>query len=104
MPDFIDGELDLSPEICERFMTRFFFPLLMVLAVLPCASGQVLPVLSWVTNSSLKLQQLIGDQGMTNGVATYGTDTDRQTGSNLLNQTYGLYSVGGTDLGNSFEI
>jgi Domain of unknown function (DUF4185) len=63
------------------------------------ASAQTGPVLAWVTNSSIKLQQLIGEEGTTN----YPQDTDRQTGSNLLNQTYGLYQVGGTDLGSSFE-
>src|ERR1022692_1321316 len=62
-----------------------------------------LPFWPWVTNFSVKLQQLIGDQGVTNGTVTYPADTDRQTGSNLLNWTYGLYQVGGLDLGNSFE-
>lgn len=65
--------------------------------------AQVPPNLVWITNSSVKLQQLIGVQGVTNGTVTYATDTDRQTGSNLLNRTYGLYQVGGTDLGSSFE-
>ena len=67
------------------------------------AVAQSGPLLTWVTNSTVKLQQLIGVQGVTNGTVMYVTDTDRQTGSNLLNQTYGLYQVGGTDLGNSFE-
>jgi hypothetical protein len=67
------------------------------------ALGQTGPVLTWITNSTVKVQQLIGDEGMTNGTVAYATDTDRQTGSNLLNQTYRLYQVGGTDLGNSFE-
>ena len=40
---------------------------------------------------------------MTNAAVTYTTDTDRQTGSNLLNPTYALYQVGGMDLGSSFE-
>ena len=72
-------------------------------AICGSARAQTNPVLTWITNSSVKLQQLIGEKGMTNSTATYVTDTDRQTGSNLLNQTYGLYQVGGTDLGNSFE-
>ena len=53
----------------------------------------------WNTNSTIKLQQLIGEEGTT----SYNQDTDRQTGSNLLNQTYGLYRVGGTDVSSSFE-
>jgi lysophospholipase L1-like esterase len=60
-------------------------------------------VLSWITNSSIKLQQLIGEQGQTNGLDSFGADTDRQTGAPLLNQTFSGYQVGGTDLGYSFE-
>jgi hypothetical protein len=73
----------------------------LVTAIAPCspAISQTGPVLAWVTNSSVKLQQLIGEEGTTN----YAQDTDRQTGSNLLNQTYGLYQVGGTDVSSSFE-
>jgi hypothetical protein len=67
------------------------------------AVAQPAPVLTWVTNSSIKLQQLIGEQGTNYGADSFATDTDRQTGSNLLNRTYGLYQVGGTDLGSSFE-
>ncbi len=67
------------------------------------AVAQTGPVLVWITNSSIKLQQLIGVQGATNGAVKYAADTDRQTGSNLLNRTYELYQVGGTDLGSSFE-
>jgi hypothetical protein len=74
--------------------------ILMTVIVLCAGVGAQAPsVLAWVTNSSIKLQQLIGEEGTTN----YAADTDRQTGSNLLNQTYRLYQVGGTDLGNSFE-
>jgi len=64
-----------------------------------CAVGHTRPVMAWNTNSTIKVQQLIGEQGTTN----YSQDTNRQTGSNLLNQTYGLYRVGGTDVGSSFE-
>ena len=77
--------------------------MLFALCVVASAAASPAPLLVWITNSTVKLQQLIGDQGMTNGTVTYATDTDRQTGSNLLNQTYGLYQAGGTDLGNSFE-
>jgi Domain of unknown function (DUF4185) len=65
--------------------------------------AQTPPALVWITNSSIKLQQLIGEKGTNYGAASFATDTDRQTGSNLLNRTYGLYQVGGTDLGCSFE-
>jgi hypothetical protein len=82
------------------FRMSLFFA--MLAACVP-AVAQPGPVLTWITNSSVKLQQLIGEEGMTNGAVAYATDTDRQTGSNLLNQTYGLYQVGGTDLGSSFE-
>ncbi len=75
----------------------------MTLAVCHCASAQVSPILDWVTNSTVKLQQLIGEQGITNGIITYVTDTDRQTGLPLLNQTYSRHQVGGLDLGYSFE-
>ncbi len=83
--------------------TRLAVCLLLTLAVAAAASAQTGPTLTWITNSSVKLQQLIGEQGTNNGAYTYATDTDRQTGSNLLNQTYTLYQVGGTDLGYSFE-
>ncbi|MGO9526276.1 MAG: DUF4185 domain-containing protein [Verrucomicrobiia bacterium] len=62
------------------------------------ARAQNIPVLTWNTNSSVKLQQLIGEEASTN----YAADTDRQTGAPLLNQTYTDYQVGGTDLGSSF--
>ncbi len=84
-------------------MKRFCLPVFVVLAVSTCAKAQNAPVLTWITNSSAKLQQLIGEQGTNNGTDIYATDTDRQTGSNLLNQTYTRYQVGGTDLGYSFE-
>ncbi|HWX18735.1 MAG TPA: DUF4185 domain-containing protein [Candidatus Binatia bacterium] len=71
-------------------------------AVTP-AIAQNSPVLTWITNSSVKLQQLIGEQGTNDGADSYATDTDRQTGLPLLNQTYTRYQVGGTDLGYSFE-
>jgi len=67
------------------------------------AVAQTTPGLIWQTNSSIKLQQLLGEAGSTNSVNAYATDTDRQTGSNLLNQTYSRYQVGGADLGYSFE-
>jgi len=68
------------------------------------AVAQTNPLLTWQTNSSIRLQQLLGEAGSTNGVNTYATDTDRQTSSNLLNQTYSRYLVGGADLGYSFEV
>lgn len=77
------------------------------MVLLLATTGQALraqnsPTLNWLTNS-VKLQQLIGEQGTNNGTASYATDTDRQTGLPLLNQTYNRYQVGGTDLGHSFE-
>ena len=42
-------------------MKRYFFALLMIFAMLPGANAQVAPVLTWITNSSLKLEQVIGD-------------------------------------------
>ncbi len=59
--------------------------------------------LVWITNSSIKLQPLIGEQGTNYGAASFATNTDRQTGLPLLNQTFSRYQVGGTDLGCSFE-
>lgn len=76
-------------------------PLVLTMAV--TAVAQTAPLLIWQTNSSIKVQQLLGEQGSTNGVNSYGTDTDRQSGSNLLNQTFSRYQVGGADLGYSFE-
>src|SRR5579864_2549505 len=76
---------------------------LAVMAAGLTALAQTSPSLTWITNSSIKLQQLIGEQGQTNGVDTFGADTDRQTGAPLLNQTFSRYQVGGTDLGYSFE-
>ena len=54
-------------------------------------AAQPVSVLTWITNSSVKLQQLIGEQGTNNGTDIYATDTDRQTGLPLLNQTYTRY-------------
>ena len=47
--------------------------------------AQTPPALVWITNSSIKLQQLIGEQGTNYGAASFATDTDRQTGLPLLN-------------------
>lgn len=74
-------------------------------ALTACASAiaQAGPGPTWITNSSVKVQQIIGEQGTNNGTDSYATDTDRETGLPLLNQTYTRYEVGGTDLGYSFE-
>ncbi len=85
---------------------RRHFQQLLVSAVFAASANAIagnLLVLTWITNSSVKLQQLLGERGSTNAVDTYATDTDRQTGLPLLNQTYTRYQVGGTDLGYSFE-
>lgn len=86
-----------------RLLNPLFLPALMALAACSPANAQPGPILTWITNSSVKLQQLIGEQGTNNGSYTYATDTDRQTGLPLLNQTFTRYQVGGTDLGYSFE-
>ncbi len=79
--------------------------------ILPClwlaaswaAAGQTPSQVTWIPGHSVKAQQLLGELGSTNGADTYATDTDRQTGAPLLNQTYTRYQVGGTDLGYNFE-
>ena len=76
---------------------------LVLLCCVQVSCGQTFPTLTWATNSSIKLQQLIGEEGTNNGTGFYATDTDRETGLSLLNQTYTLYAVGGTDLGYAFE-
>jgi len=80
-------------------MEALLLRLLTFCATVACATAQTGPVLVWNTDSTVKLQQVIGEEGTT----YYNQDTDRQTGSNLLNQTYGLYRVGGTDPSGSFE-
>ena len=67
----------------------------MVLAVLPGANAQVAPVLTWITNSSLKLEQVIGDIDW----------AANAQGSNLLtaSQTVTRFHILGTDHGGSFE-
>lgn len=76
---------------------------LVVTGMAVTAMAQTAPLLIWPTNSSIKVQQLLGEQGSTNGVNSHGTDTDRQKGSNLVNRTYSRHQVGGADLGYSFE-
>ena len=67
----------------------------MVLAVLPGANAQVAPVLTWITNSSLKLEQVIGDIDW----------AANAQGSNLLtaSQTVTRFHILGNGHGYSFE-
>lgn len=67
----------------------------MVLAVLPGANAQVAPVLTWITNSSLKLEQVIGDLDW----------AANAQGSNLLtaSQTVTRFHILGNGHGYSFE-
>ncbi len=52
--------------------------------------AQPAPVLTWITNSSIKLEQVIGD-------------VDWATGSNTTSQTISRFHILGNDLGHSFE-
>lgn len=53
-------------------------------------SAQVSPVLTWITNSSVKLEQVIGD-------------VDWANGSNITSQTIARFNIEGTDISSSFE-
>ena len=68
------------------FRTTLFWALLAV--SLP-AVAQPAPVLTWVTNSSVKLEQVIGD-------------VDWATGSNTVSQTVTRFNIVANDLGCSF--
>jgi hypothetical protein len=48
------------------------------------------PALTWITNSSVKLEQIIGD-------------VDWATGSNTFSQTISRFNIEGTDVGSPFE-
>jgi hypothetical protein len=64
------------------------FPRLLLAFVLPlCASAQV--SLTWITNSSVKLEQVIGD-------------VDWATGSNTVSLTATRFNIVANDLGSSF--
>ena len=60
-----------------------------LLAVSLPAVAQPAPVLTWVTNSSVKLEQVIGD-------------VDWATGSNTVSQTITRFNILGTDISSSF--
>ena len=53
------------------------------------AVGQPVPVLTWVPNSSVKLEQVIGD-------------VDWAIGSNTVSQTIARFNIVGTDISSSF--
>src|ERR1017187_4645115 len=59
-----------------------------VLATGATAVGQPVPVLTWITNSSVKLEQLIGD-------------VDWANGSNTSSQTITRFNIEGTDVSSS---
>lgn len=61
-----------------------------VLAVISPAMAQPAPALNWIPNSSVKLEQNIGD-------------VDWATGSNTTSQTVTRFNIEGNDLGQSFE-
>jgi hypothetical protein len=54
------------------------------------ARAQTGPALVWITNSSVKLEQLLGD-------------VDWATGSNTTSQTVSRFNIEGTDVGSPFE-
>jgi len=60
----------------------------MLVIVFP-AIAQPSPVLTWITNSSVKLEQVIGD-------------VDWATGSNTVSQTVTRFNILGTDISSSF--
>ena len=62
-------------------------PLLLAVALPLCANAQV--SLAWITNSSVKLEQVIGD-------------VDWATGSNTVSQTITRFNIEGTDISSSF--
>ena len=53
------------------------------------AGAQPTPILTWITNSSVKLEQVIGD-------------VDWATGSNTISQTITRFNIEGTDISSSF--
>jgi hypothetical protein len=53
------------------------------------AAAQPAPVLTWITNSSVKLEQVIGD-------------VDWANGSNIVSQTITRVKIEGTDISSSF--
>ena len=63
--------------------------LLITAATVQPARPQPLPVLTWITNSSVKLEQNIGD-------------VDWANGSNTVSQTIARFNIEGTDISSSF--
>jgi hypothetical protein len=70
-------------------MKRFTIIMLAVLVLSTGAKAQNAPALNWITNSSVKLEQLIGD-------------VDWANGSNTTSQTITRFNIEGTDVSSSF--
>ena len=86
------GNIEARIELCPvRGVIPFFRTTLScaLLAVSLSAVAQPAPVLTWVTNSSVKLEQVIGD-------------VDWATGSNTVSQTVTRFNILGTDISSSF--
>ncbi|HXR03149.1 MAG TPA: hypothetical protein VN836_00400, partial [Verrucomicrobiae bacterium] len=70
-------------------MKRFILIMFVALLMSTCAKAQNTPVLTWISNSSVKLEQVIGD-------------VDWATGSNTVSQTITRFNIVGTDISSSF--
>jgi hypothetical protein len=70
-------------------MKRFTIIMFAALVLSPGAKAQSALALNWITNSSVKLEQIIGD-------------VDWANGSNTTSQTVTRFNIEGTDVSSSF--